>query len=281
MKQVARQARTEGRPTGFVPTMGALHAGHMSLVRAARAECGPVIASIFVNPTQFGPKEDFQKYPRTFEADRVLLEETGVDFLFAPEAAEIYPPGFRTWVNVEGLSDRLDGRSRPGHFRGVTTIVLKLLEIVQPQKAFFGRKDAQQARLIQQMARDLHLDTEIVVCPIVREPDGLALSSRNVYLSPEDRRAATVLNRALAAARDAVGRGERSTQELVAAMRGVLVQEPRAAADYVEVVREETFEPAVQLRGTCYVLLAVFFGTTRLLDNMLIEEQDGRFHCTL
>jgi pantoate--beta-alanine ligase len=281
MKQVARQARTEGRPTGFVPTMGALHAGHMSLVRAARAECGPVIASIFVNPTQFGPKEDFQKYPRTFEADRVLLEETGVDFLFAPEAAEIYPPGFRTWVNVEGLSDRLDGRSRPGHFRGVTTIVLKLLEIVQPQKAFFGRKDAQQARLIQQMARDLHLDTEIVVCPIVREPDGLAMSSRNAYLNPAERRAATVLYRALDGARRGIERGERDALRLIAAMREVIRAEPLVEPEYVELVDAETLEPVTRLRGRCLALLAARVGTTRLIDNLLIEELDGGFQTTL
>jgi len=281
MKQVARQARTEGRPTGFVPTMGALHAGHMSLVRAARAECGPVIASIFVNPTQFGPKEDFQKYPRTFEADRVLLEETGVDFLFAPEAAEIYPPGFRTWVNVEGLSDRLDGRSRPGHFRGVTTIVLKLLEIVQPQKAFFGRKDAQQARLIQQMARDLHLDTEIVVCPIVREPDGLAMSSRNAYLNPAERQAATVLYRALDGARRGIERGERDALRLIAAMREVIRAEPLVEPEYVELVDAETLEPVTRLRGRCLALLAARVGTTRLIDNLLIEELDGGFQTTL
>ena len=281
MKQVARQARTEGRPTGFVPTMGALHAGHMSLVRAARAECGPVIASIFVNPTQFGPKEDFQKYPRTFEADRVLLEETGVDFLFAPEAAEIYPPGFRTWVNVEGLSDRLDGRSRPGHFRGVTTIVLKLLEIVQPQKAFFGRKDAQQARLIQQMARDLHLDTEIVVCPIVREPDGLAMSSRNAYLNPAERRAATALYRALDGARRGIERGERDALRLIAAMREVIRAEPLVEPEYVELVDAETLEPVTRLRGRCLALLAARVGTTRLIDNLLIEELDVGFQTTL
>jgi pantoate--beta-alanine ligase len=281
MKQVARQARTEGRPTGFVPTMGALHAGHMSLVRAARAECGPVIASIFVNPTQFGPKEDFQKYPRTFEADRVLLEETGVDFLFAPEAAEIYPPGFRTWVNVEGLSDRLDGRSRPGHFRGVTTIVLKLLEIVQPQRAFFGRKDAQQARLIQQMARDLHLDTEIVVCPIVREPDGLAMSSRNAYLNPAERRAASVLYRALDGARRGIERGERDALRLIAAMREVIRAEPLVEPEYVELVDAETLEPVTRLRGRCLALLAARVGTTRLIDNLLIEELDGGFQTTL
>ena len=192
MKQVTRQARADGLTAGFVPTMGALHEGHMALVRAALAESRPVIASIFVNPTQFGPGEDFQKYPRTFDTDAKKLENAGVDYLFAPDAAEIYPPGFRTWVNVEGLSDRLEGRARKGHFRGVTTVVLKLLEVVQPQKAFFGRKDAQQARIIRQMARDLHLDSEIVVCPIVREADGLAMSSRNAYLNSEERRAATV-----------------------------------------------------------------------------------------
>jgi pantoate--beta-alanine ligase len=281
MKQVARQARAEGSPSGFVPTMGALHAGHMSLVRAAKAECLPVIASIFVNPTQFGPREDFQKYPRTLEADRKQLEEAGVDYLFAPEAAEMYPQGFRTWVNVEGLSDRLEGRVRPGHFRGVTTVVLKLLEIVQPQRAFFGRKDAQQARLIRQMARDLHLDSEIVVCPIVREPDGLAMSSRNAYLEPAQRRAATVLHRALDGARRAIERGERDALRLTAAMREVIRAEPLAEPDYIELVDAETLEPVTWLRGACLALLAARFGAARLIDNLLIEERDGAFHTTL
>src|SRR5258705_9171410 len=222
MKQVARQALAEGRPVGFVPTMGALHEGHMSLVRSALAECQPVIASIFVNPTQFAPGEDLQKYPRTFDADRRRLEEAGVSYLFAPEAAEMYPQGFRTWVNVEGLSDRLEGRVRPGHFRGVTTVVLKLLEIVQPRKAFFGRKDAQQPRLIHQMAPDRHLDSEIIVCPIVRETDGLAMSSRNAYLSPEERRAGTVLHRALDGARRAIERSERDALRLTVAMREII-----------------------------------------------------------
>jgi pantoate--beta-alanine ligase len=281
MKQVTRQARAEGRPMGFVPTMGALHDGHMSLVRAAMAECQPVIASIFVNPTQFGPGEDLQKYPRTFEADRKCLEQAGVSYLFAPEAAEMYPPGFRTWVNVEGLSDRLEGRVRPGHFRGVTTVVLKLLEIVQPQKAFLGRKDAQQARLIQQMARDLHLDCEIIVCPIVRESDGLAMSSRNAYLSPDERRAATVLHRALDAARRAIERGERDALRLTAAIRETLRGEPLAQTDYVEFVDAETLEPVTRLRRTCLALLAARFGATRLIDNLLIEERDGAFLATL
>jgi pantoate--beta-alanine ligase len=281
MNQVARQARAEGRPVGFVPTMGALHEGHMSLVRAAMADCQPVIASIFVNPTQFAPGEDLQKYPRTFEADRKRLEEAGVGYLFAPEAAEMYPQGFRTWVNVEGLSDRLEGRARPGHFRGVTTVVLKLLEIVQPRKAYFGRKDAQQARLIRQMARDLHLDSEIIACPIVREPDGLAMSSRNAYLSPDERRAATVLHRALDGARRAIERGERDALRLVAAMREIIRGEPLAQIDYVELVDAETLEPVTRLRLTCLALLAARFGATRLIDNLLIEESDDAFRTTL
>ena len=253
----------------------------MSLVRAAMAECQPVIASIFVNPTQFGPGEDLQKYPRTVDADRVRLEEAGVGYLFAPEAAEMYPQGFRTWVNVEGLSDRLEGRVRPGHFRGVTTVVLKLLEIVQPQKAFFGRKDAQQARLVQQMVRDLHLDSEIIVCPIVREPDGLAMSSRNAYLSPDERRAATVLHRALDGARRAIERGERDALRLTAAMREIIRSEPLAQTDYVELVDAEALEPVTRLRRTCLALLAARFGATRLIDNLLIEEREGAFLATL
>jgi pantoate--beta-alanine ligase len=281
MKQVARQARAEARPVGFVPTMGALHEGHMSLVRAAMAECQPVIASIFVNPAQFGPGEDLQKYPRTFDSDRKRLEEAGVGYLFAPEAGEMYPQGFRTWVNVKGLSDRLEGRVRPGHFRGVATIVLKLLEIVQPQKAFFGRKDAQQARLIQQMARDLHLDSEIIVCPIVREPDGLAMSSRNAYLNPGERRAATVLHRALDGARLAIERGERDALRLTAAMREIIGREPLAQLDYVELVDADTLEPVTRLRRTCLALLAARFGATRLIDNLLIEERDSAFLATL
>jgi pantoate--beta-alanine ligase len=281
MKQVARQALAEGRPVGFVPTMGALHGGHMSLVQAARAECQPVIASIFVNPSQFAPGEDLEKYPRTFAADRARLEEAGVGYLFAPEAAEMYPPGFRTWVNVDGLSDRLEGRVRPGHFRGVTTVVLKLLEIVRPQKAFFGRKDAQQARLIQQMTHDLHLDSEIVVCPIVREADGLAMSSRNAYLSPDERRAATVLHRALDAARVAIERGERDALRLAAAIREIVRREPLAQLDYAEVVDAESLETVTRLRGACLALLAARLGAIRLIDNLLIEEREESFRTTL
>ena len=281
MKQVSQQARLEGRLVGFVPTMGALHAGHMSLVHAAQRDCSPVVVSIFVNPAQFGPGEDFTRYPRALDADSALLESLGVEYLFAPEAAEMYPPGFSSYVEVEGLASRLEGRARPAHLRGVATVVLKLLEIVQPWRAYFGRKDAQQARIIRQLARDFHLDAQIEVCPIVREEDGLALSSRNAYLSADDRHAATVLYRALGAARACVERGERNAARLAAEMREVVAKEPRAAADYVEVVRADSFEPAAHLRGECYALLAVFFGGTRLLDNMLIVEKDGEFRCEL
>ena len=276
MKQVSRQARAEGRLTGFVPTMGALHAGHLSLIEAARRDASPVVASIFVNPKQFGPSEDYKKYPRDLEGDRHKLEEAGVDFLFAPPVEEIYPAGFRTSVNVEGLGDRLEGKIRPGHFRGVATVVLKLLEIVAPRFAYFGRKDAQQARIIGQVAADLALDSEIVVCPIVREPDGLALSSRNQYLSPADRKAATVLYRALSRARLAIEDGERDSMRIVTAMRQELAGEPLGSPDYVEIVDADSFEPIMRLTRTCLVLLAVRFGATRLIDNMQVEIAEAR-----
>jgi pantoate--beta-alanine ligase len=271
MKEQARQARAENCVIGLVPTMGALHAGHLSLIERARQECSPVIASIFVNPKQFGPNEDFTKYPRTFESDSEKLERAGVDFLFAPEPPEIYPGGYATYVNVDSLSEKLEGRSRPGHFRGVTTVVMKLLQIVQPNFAYFGRKDAQQSRLITQMARDLNLDTEIVVCPPVREPDGLALSSRNVYLNAEERQAATVLYRALEAARSELAAGVRDALQLQTILRRKLDSEPVAKVDYAEIVDAETFEPVVRVRRSCFVLLAVFIGKTRLIDNLYIE----------
>jgi pantoate--beta-alanine ligase len=281
MKQIAHQARAQERVLGLVPTMGALHEGHFSLIRAAQRECAPVVVSLFVNPKQFGPAEDLNKYPRTLEADRAALESLGVDYLFAPSPQDMYPPGFRTSVAVEGLSDRLEGRSRPGHFRGVTTVVLKLFEIVQPRFAYFGRKDAQQARLIRQMSADLNLDTSAVVCPIVREADGLALSSRNVYLKGEDRRAATALSRSLAAVRDEIAKGERDAGRLLAALRRVIAAEPRIALDYAEIVDNETLEPIANLRGTCYVLLAAKVGDTRLIDNALIEPDGDSFRVTI
>jgi len=271
MKEQARQARAESRIVGLVPTMGALHVGHVALIERARRECSPVIASIFVNPKQFGPNEDFSKYPRSLDSDTKMLEQAGVDSLFAPEPLAIYPNGFSTYVHVEGLSERLEGRSRPGHFRGVTTVVMKLLQIVQPNFAYFGRKDAQQARIITQMARDLNLDSEIVVCPIVREPDGLALSSRNAYLSAEERKAAGVLHRALDTARSELAAGVRDALQLQGVLHRALSAERQARVDYAEIVDAESFEPVVRVSKPAYLLLAVFIGKTRLIDNLYIE----------
>ena len=277
MKETVRQARAENHVIGFIPTMGALHEGHLSLIRRARVDCSRVYASIFLNPTQFGPNEDLSKYPKTFESDVEKLTSAGVEVLFAPEINEIYPPGFRTYVNVEGLSERLEGRSRPGHFRGVATVVLKLFEIVQPQFAYFGRKDAQQVRILRQMATDLNLNAEIVVCPIVRELDGLALSSRNTYLSSEERRAATVLQRALSEARRELNAGTRDALQLQTALRKVLSNETLARVDYVEMVDAESFEPVSSIGARpVYALLAVFIGKTRLIDNLFIEPAAGQ-----
>jgi pantoate--beta-alanine ligase len=283
MKQAARQARAEGGVIGLVPTMGALHEGHLSLVRAAAQQCHPVVVSIFVNPKQFGPSEDLSKYPRTLEADRAHLESLAVDYVFAPSTAEMYPDSFRTYVSVDGLSEKLEGRSRPGHFRGVTTVVAKLFEIVQPRLAYFGRKDAQQARIVRQMARDLNLDTEVVVCPIVREADGLAMSSRNAYLGSDERRAATVLFRALDRARAEITAGERDALRLATVVRQTIAAEPLASLDYAEIVDADTFDPVTRLRRSRYALVAAFIGATRLIDNLLIEENsaDGDLRATL
>jgi len=272
MKETVRQARAENHFVGLVPTMGALHEGHLSLIRRARGDCSRVYASIFLNPTQFGPNEDLSKYPRTFARDVEQLTDAGVDILFAPDTKEIYPVGFRSYVNVEGLSERLEGKSRPGHFRGVATVVLKLFEIMQPQFAYFGRKDAQQVRILQQMATDLNLNVEIVVCPVVREPDGLALSSRNTYLNAEERRAATALRRALDEARRELDAGTRDALQLQTTIRRVLSNQPLARIDYVEIVDSETFEPVASIGPRpVYALLAVYIGKTRLIDNLLIE----------
>jgi pantoate--beta-alanine ligase len=271
MKEKAREARQEQRIVGLVPTMGALHAGHLALVERAKKECAPVYASIFLNPKQFGANEDLSRYPRPLEADVEKLTAAKVDGLFLPEATEIYPAGFSTYVHVEGLSERLEGKSRPGHFRGVATVVLKLFEIVQPHVAYFGRKDAQQVRIIETMARDLNLNVEIVVCPIIRDSDGLALSSRNAYLSPEERKAAMVLHRALHAAAEQITAGTRDSLELQRAMHKILEREPRARVDYAEIVDAETFEPVIRVGKRCYALLAVYIGKTRLIDNLLVE----------
>jgi pantoate--beta-alanine ligase len=270
-RAVVRRARQQGKTIGFVPTMGALHDGHISLIRAANLRCHFVVASIFVNPTQFGPGEDFAKYPRTFEADRQKLDGEAVDLLFAPAIEEMYPPGAVTFVTVEGITDRLDGRSRPGHFRGVTTVVAKLFHMVEPDVAFFGQKDAAQAAIIRRMVRDLMFPVEIVVAPIVREADGLALSSRNVYLSPEERRQATVLSRALHKVASRYEDGEMDSANLIETARQVFASEPKVRVDYVELVNPETLEPVAQATSGTLVAVAAFVGSTRLIDNLVLR----------
>src|SRR5882724_3652839 len=240
MRATCRELRRAGKSLGFVPTMGALHGGHLSLVQAARSQNAAVAASVFVNPTQFGPNEDLSKYPRDLDRDRELLEKEKVDLLFAPAAEEMYPPGAMTWVTVEGLSERLEGKSRPGHFRGVTTIVSKLFHIVEPDRAYFGQKDAQQAVIIRKMVRDLDLGVEIVVCPTVRESDGLALSSRNAYLNPEERKQALVLYRALCRVQALTDKGERSAAKMREAALQVFAEEKAARLDYFEIVDKES-----------------------------------------
>jgi pantoate--beta-alanine ligase len=263
-------ARQRGLRIGLVPTMGALHAGHASLMQAARLECGYVVVSIFVNPTQFGPSEDLERYPRPFEQDVEICRRKGMNLIFAPETQTIYPPGFHTYVEVHELQDFLCGASRPGHFRGVATVVLKLFNIVQPDAAYFGQKDAQQARLILQLVRDLDVPVQIRVCPIVREPDGLALSSRNRYLDAEQRRHATVLYRALQEARDLIERGERDPIRVRRSLAERVAATPGAVLDYAEVVAADTLRPPDRLGGEVLLALAVNFGSTRLIDNLLV-----------
>jgi pantoate--beta-alanine ligase len=270
MRAVSRSARHAGKRLGFVPTMGALHEGHLSLVRAAKAKCDVVAVSIFVNPLQFGPTEDLAKYPRTFERDRELLEKEAVDILFAPTLEEMYPAGAVTYVTVEGLSEKLCGKSRPGHFRGVTTVVAKLFHIVEPDMAFFGQKDAAQTTIIRRMVRDLNLPVEIVVCPIVREPDGLAMSSRNAYLSPQERKSALVLHRALTEVKSRFDQGERDAAVLIEAGKQVLAQEPAVRLDYYEIVDPITLDPMPEVTSSALVAIAAFLGNTRLIDNILL-----------
>jgi pantoate--beta-alanine ligase len=262
------EARRNGRRIGFVPTMGALHEGHLSLMRSARSQCDFVVASIFVNPLQFGPNEDLAKYPRPFERDQQLLEAEKVDLLFAPEAPTMYPEGAVTYVDVEGLTETLEGKTRPGHFRGVTTVVSKLFHIVQPDFAFFGQKDAQQATIIRKMVRDLNFPIQVVVCPIVREKDGLAMSSRNVYLSPEERKQATVLYRALTRMQTLADSGERSAAALLKAGEDVISEEPDVRLDYLAVVDTETLQPIDDVSHGALIPIAAYVGKTRLIDNV-------------
>jgi pantoate--beta-alanine ligase len=270
-RAACRSLKQGERTLGLVPTMGALHEGHLSLIRAARARCPAVAVSLFVNPTQFGPNEDFAQYPRTFERDRELLEAEGVDLLFAPSVEEMYPAGAVTYVTVEGLSDKLCGRSRPGHFRGVTTVVSKLFHILDPDVAFFGQKDAAQAAIIRRMVRDLALPVEIAVCPIVREPDGLALSSRNAYLDPAQRKAATALYRALTRIQSLADRGESDAGKLIAAGKEVVSQEPGIRLDYLEIVDNESLDPVADIAHGALVAIAAFAGSTRLIDNLVLH----------
>jgi pantoate--beta-alanine ligase len=270
MRAACRAARRAGKRLGFVPTMGALHEGHLSLVRAACASCDFVAASIFVNPTQFGPNEDLAKYPRTFERDRELLEKEGIELLFAPSVEEMYPPGAMTWVTVEELSGKLDGRSRPGHFRGVTTVVAKLFHIIEPDGAFFGQKDAAQVAIVRRMVRDLHLPVEIVACPIVRETDGLAMSSRNAYLDPRQHQQALVLSRSLKRVKNLADAGERRSAKLIAAAREEFAAEASVRLDYFEIVNADTLDPAENVSNGVLVAVAAFVGATRLIDNILL-----------
>ena len=284
MKAVCRQVTRSGKTLGLVPTMGALHEGHLSLVRASKSRCDVTAVSIFVNPLQFGPAEDLGKYPRMLERDAAMLEKLGVELLFVPPVEEMYgaqaspaeevgapaSQAPKTYVVVEGLSDKLDGASRPGHFRGVSTVVTKLFEIVRPDFAFFGQKDAAQVAVLRRMVRDLDMDVEIVVCPIVREPDGLAMSSRNVYLTPEQRRQALVLHRALMRVQMAADNGEADAETLRSIGAGVIAEEPGARLDYFAVVDPNTLKPVVNIRPGALVAVAAYFGNTRLIDNLLL-----------
>lgn len=269
MQQRSLELRRQGRRIGFVPTMGYLHEGHLSLMRLARPQCDVLVVSIFVNPTQFGPNEDFDRYPRDFERDERLCRDTGVDIVFYPPVEEMYAPDASVYVSEDRLSRFLCGASRPGHFRGVLTVVAKLFNIVQPDIAVFGQKDAQQLRLVQQMVRDLNFPVEIIAGPIVREPDGLAMSSRNTYLSPQERAQALCLKKALDKARGLLEQGERDAERIKQAMEAVIKSHPLARIDYVEVVSWNSLEPVKKIDGETLIALAVWVGETRLIDNLL------------
>lgn len=271
MQQRSLELRAQGKTIGFVPTMGYFHEGHLSLMRRARRECDVVVISIYVNPLQFGPREDFNRYPRDLPRDLKMAEEVGVDIAFVPKDEDMYPDGFQTFVEVTELTKGLEGFHRPGHFRGVTTVVAKLFNIVLPHKAYFGEKDFQQLRVVQRMVRDLNFPIEIVPCPTVREPDGLAMSSRNSYLSPQERQAATVLQRALKAADDLFRQGERNAALLKAKVWEVLGKEPLVRPQYVEIVDAETLAPVFSIERPAVILLAAFVGNARLIDEWVLE----------
>ena len=277
MNSVARKVRREqDRTIGLVPTMGALHEGHLSLVREARRMCDVVVVSVFVNPAQFAPGEDFERYPRDLTKDTALLTDYNVDYIFAPSPEEMYPKGFATYVTVEGLSEQLEGVARPGHFRGVATVVTILFNIIHPDFAFFGQKDAQQTLIVKRLVRDLALDTEVVILPTVREPSGLALSSRNAYLNDEERQSAAIIHRALTRAESAYAEGERNGAKLSGIIRSTIEMEPRAHIDYVSVTDADTLEKLDKLNDRqVLIAVAVRFGQTRLIDNIILNRKDG------
>jgi pantoate--beta-alanine ligase len=270
MRAASRAARAAGGRLGLVPTMGALHEGHLSLVRAARAKSDVVAATIFVNPTQFGPNEDFSKYPRNLQNDSALLEREGVELIFAPAVEEMYPAGAITWVTVDGMSDRLCGASRPGHFRGVTTVVAKLFNIAEPDVAFFGQKDAAQVAIIRRMVRDLNMPVHIDVCPIVREPDGLAMSSRNSYLNAGDRSAALTLYRSITRAEELFKSGEKDSAKLIAAGKKEFASQSAVRLDYVEIADPDSLQPVPAVERPALAAVAAYIGKTRLIDNLLL-----------
>ena len=271
LREHVAQAKGQGQRVGLVPTMGALHAGHLSLANYSIQECGYTVVTIFVNPTQFAPHEDYTRYPRVFEADCQLLSTVGVNLVFAPDVAEVYPPGCNTHVEVGGVTEMLEGECRPGHFRGVATVVLKLFLMAGADVAYFGRKDYQQAAVVQQMVRDLNVPITIRTCPIVRESDGLALSSRNVYLSPDERRQALVLSRSLQTATQLVSSGEQSADRILAAMHSVFATEPLVHFDYIALVDPVTLQPVSHLASPTIAAVAARVGKTRLIDNTLLE----------
>ncbi|MFI5237115.1 MAG: pantoate--beta-alanine ligase [Ignavibacteriales bacterium] len=272
IQSISKSIKKAGNTIGFVPTMGFLHEGHLSIIRQSKLKCDVTVVSIFVNPAQFGPNEDFNSYPRDFERDQILLENEGVDYLFFPSAEEIYSKNFQTFVDVEDITKKLEGEIRPTHFRGVATVVLILLNSVQPDFAFFGQKDAQQLAVIKQMVKDLNLSMEIISCPIVREPDGLAMSSRNVYLSPSERKEALVLFHSLELAKKNISSGERRTGHIISDMNKYFSKTPSANVDYTRIVEADTFEIADEIIGgnDYFILVACTIGKTRLIDNMLI-----------
>jgi pantoate--beta-alanine ligase len=271
VRSEVRVARELGKTIGLVPTMGALHEGHLTLIRRAREQCGFVIVSVFVNPTQFGPSEDLARYPRSLEEDARKCEQAGVDILFAPSVEEMYPEGFDTWVEVKGITEVLEGKSRPGHFRGVTTVCAKLFNISQPNYAYFGMKDYQQLKVIQKMVRDLNMPLEIVQVETVREPDGLAMSSRNSYLSAEERQAALVISRSLMEARKAFTDGERNAKRIQELISNLIKVEPCVHIDYVAVVDPESLRPIQTIDRSAVVLVAAWIGNTRLIDNIVLD----------